>query len=314
MSRKERAIAALLLAVAVIGGALIPRLLASPSAPLGIALGPGPGRSVVQAPALPKAPRHRSARLNVSPQTAVQPSPVLPSVPAPAAHQNSAPPAKPPIHPPSPPSPPSAPPPPPSPPPPSPPPPTTNPSPPPKLMPLAPTRPGNGYGDKNHTHTGPRGHSDRPATAAKPARRSHGADLPGSGHGRKAPQAPPHAVGAHHRGVGHMAAPASAAAAHAHEARPKARPKARGPRGEGRHGAHPPQQVTHGHSKSHDGHASSGHGHSNGHQTQPTTSGQSQSTAVPPAPAPTSSDHGQGNGNGQQGQGGSNGNGHGKGG
>ena len=67
MSRKERVIAALLLAVAVIGGALIPRLLASPSAPLGIALGPGPGRSVVQAPALPKAPHHSSARSIVSP-------------------------------------------------------------------------------------------------------------------------------------------------------------------------------------------------------------------------------------------------------
>ena len=42
MSWKERLVAALLLAIAVGGGALIPRLLASPATPLGIALGAGP--------------------------------------------------------------------------------------------------------------------------------------------------------------------------------------------------------------------------------------------------------------------------------
>ena len=77
MSRKERAIAALLLAVAVIGGALIPRLLASPSAPLGIALGPGPGRSVVQAPALPK-PAPRTGSRAAPPRTS-RVSSVLPA-------------------------------------------------------------------------------------------------------------------------------------------------------------------------------------------------------------------------------------------
>ena len=56
MSVKERVIAGLLLAVAVAGGALIPHLLASPAAPVGIALGPGPGApSVVQAPAIARA-------------------------------------------------------------------------------------------------------------------------------------------------------------------------------------------------------------------------------------------------------------------
>ena len=55
MSRKERIVAALLLAIAVAGGAVIPRLLTSPAAPRGVALGPTPGRSVVHAPAIPKA-------------------------------------------------------------------------------------------------------------------------------------------------------------------------------------------------------------------------------------------------------------------
>ena len=61
MSRKERLVAALLLAVAVAGGALIPRLLASPPTSLGIALGPGPSRSVVQAPAIPQRATQRAA-------------------------------------------------------------------------------------------------------------------------------------------------------------------------------------------------------------------------------------------------------------
>src|SRR5262249_57372604 len=55
MSRKELVIAGLLLAIAIGGGALIPRLLAAPATPLGIALGPGPTPSVVQAPTIPKA-------------------------------------------------------------------------------------------------------------------------------------------------------------------------------------------------------------------------------------------------------------------
>src|SRR5262249_18436950 len=55
----ERGIAALLLGVAVAGGALIPRLLSVPARPLGVPLGPGPSRVVVQAPpAITKARHH----------------------------------------------------------------------------------------------------------------------------------------------------------------------------------------------------------------------------------------------------------------
>src|SRR3954471_22477097 len=81
MSRKERLVAALLLAIAVAGGALIPRLLASPPTSLGIALGPGPGRSVVQAPAIPRE-RHRAApRHTISPPSRVVAAPIAPVVP-----------------------------------------------------------------------------------------------------------------------------------------------------------------------------------------------------------------------------------------
>ena len=71
MSGKERLVAALLLAIAVAGGALIPRLLASPPTSLGIALGPGPSRTVVQAPAIPRE-RHRT----VSPPSRVAAAPI----------------------------------------------------------------------------------------------------------------------------------------------------------------------------------------------------------------------------------------------
>ena len=68
MSRKERVFAALLLTVAVAGGASIPRLLASPpTPPLRIALGAGPGRSVVQAPAIPKPPQRAAPPRTISP-------------------------------------------------------------------------------------------------------------------------------------------------------------------------------------------------------------------------------------------------------
>lgn len=247
MSRKEMVIAAFLLAVAVAGGALIPRLLgAAPPAPLGIALGPGPARSVVQAPAIPKPP-HRTGERSTPPHTGTQASPVLPTSLGPAAHGSATPPTKPAQRP-SPPLPPPPSPPPPNTPPPSPPPPPPPPpsSPPPAaLTPPLPTRPGHGYGDKNHLHTGPPGQQD-PSAGAKPVRRSHGPNLEGSGHGRSSPQAPSHPVGAHHRRVGRVAPPASPPAAHAHEARPKARPEARGPRGQGGHGkghGPPPQAV-----------------------------------------------------------------------
>ena len=59
MSLRERIVAALLLAIAVAGAALVPRLLSAPAGPLGVALGPGPGpaRSVVQAPTIPRPSR-----------------------------------------------------------------------------------------------------------------------------------------------------------------------------------------------------------------------------------------------------------------
>src|SRR5215472_12755481 len=77
MKGLERVIAALLLAAAVAGGAFLPRLLSVPARPLGVPLGPGPSRVVVQAPpAIAKAPRrathsHRTPRpANGSPAAA----------------------------------------------------------------------------------------------------------------------------------------------------------------------------------------------------------------------------------------------------
>lgn len=286
MSRKERVVAALLLAVAVGGGALIPRLLSTPAGPLGVALAPGPGtsRSVVQAPAISTRPRQSPSRSNPSSRTEVRPSPVARVTPQPIARQSAAPPTKPATQPtPPPPSPPS------QPPPPPPPPPTTTTSPPPALMPQAPTRPGHGYGDKNHVHTGPPGHADRPAAPIRPARRSHSRDLSGSTHGRPPAQAPSHPMGHRRRGVGRLASPASGPAAHAHGPRPQARPEARGPRGEGGHGA--PAQVTHGHGK-----------HSSPSPAPPAAP--SPAPSPPAAPAPGDNGHGQsGQAEGHQGHG-----------
>jgi hypothetical protein len=74
MSRKERMIAGLLLAVAVAGGALIPRLLASSAIPLGIALGPGPVHSVVQAPTITEARHHAAPQAAATPSVAAVPT------------------------------------------------------------------------------------------------------------------------------------------------------------------------------------------------------------------------------------------------
>src|SRR4029077_17738590 len=99
-------------------------------------------------------------------------------------------------------------------------------------------RPGHGYGDKNHTHTGPPGHeppAEQQPTAVptqptphkvKPGRRSHGHDVPGSRHARPLPQVPPHAVGPRHRHVGRVAKAPARPAPPTPEARPKARAKA----------------------------------------------------------------------------------------
>src|SRR5215471_14009704 len=74
MKGLERAIAALLLAVAVAGGALIPRLLSVPARPLGVPLGPGPSRVVVQAPAITKARRQATPSHKPQPAATVPPA------------------------------------------------------------------------------------------------------------------------------------------------------------------------------------------------------------------------------------------------
>jgi hypothetical protein len=239
MSRKERVIAAFLLATAVAGAALLPRLLSAPAGRIGVALGPSPapGRSIVEAPIISKARRTGSpttaARLAApsrvpAPVATLAPPARRTPVPVKRAAGAPAPPPPPP------------PPPPPSPAPPSPPP---APPPPPPPQPASPTstRPGQGYGDGNHSHTGPPGRGS-PADVGR-GRRNDGHDLPGSGHGRPVPQLPPHAVGAHHRSVGHLASPPPAAAPAAHDAGPKTRPKAGVPSGKG----DPPPPVAHGH-------------------------------------------------------------------
>jgi hypothetical protein len=229
MSRIERGIAALLLTTAVAGGALIPRLLSTPAGPLraalGVALAPGPDRIVVQAPAVPKPP-HPATRLQseTSPRAQVAPAH---RAPVPATRPATKPSTRPAQHAFSPPPTPTTP----STPPPPPPPVATTPA----TNPTS-TKPGNGYGDKNHVHTGPPGHAPG---QAKPR-----SDLRGSGHGRPVPQAATHAVGSHHRGVGHLAPPAPTAAPAAHAAGAKARPQAGGASS---HGSPPAPPVAHGH-------------------------------------------------------------------
>jgi hypothetical protein len=202
MSRTERAIAAFLLAIAVAGGGLLPRLLSAPPNRIGIAFGPSPGRSIVRTPAIPGA-RHRAPWAKTTPaeMTPHPAAPVTlaspparktaPAEPAPAAPRTPAP-----IH-------------------------RSAPAPPPPAP----------------TATSAGGFAT-PAPAADPPRRGRSADARAhigdesrptrleSGHGRF-PQAPPIAVGADHRGVGHLAPPAAGAAPAAHEAGAEARSEAR---------------------------------------------------------------------------------------
>jgi hypothetical protein len=235
MSRKERLIAGLLLAIAVAGGAVIPRLLAAPATPLGIALGPGPSHTVVQAPAIPKPSRGvASPRHATPPARQVVPTvPVTPAAPQPTSSSN----AVHPQHAPAPAPAPAA---------------TPHPAPaPPPASPAAASRPPAAvppaHGLQGRAETAP-GHEKTPPGLAKPhpdpeQRSEHRGDL-GSGHGQ-APQASSHTVG-HHRGhVGHLAPPPAGPAPPAHEGSSKARPEARGPRGKDSHG--PPPQVAHGH-------------------------------------------------------------------
>jgi hypothetical protein len=272
MSRKERVLAGLLLAIAVAGGALIPRLLASPLNPLGIALGAGPGRSVVQAPAISTAPHRRPPSPRTSSTSSagsVQVNQVIArttpaSAAAPVKH-TAPPPSSGPTPAPSPaPTPTPAP----------------SPAPPPTPPPVVihatavvvhSTPPGQAKKGLIQKRTPPgqekkieADHEDAtpsaqvPTTAAK-THGSHGQrkgahNLEGSGNGRPASQAPSHPVGPGHRRVGHLATPPQAAAAAAHQARPKARPQDRGPRGDG--GAQPSEvtddQTAHGNANGHD--------------------------------------------------------------
>ena len=259
MSQKERLVAALLLAIAVAGGALIPRLLASPPASLGIALGPGPGRSVVQAPTILRERQRAAPRHTISPPSRVVAAPVAPVVPTTVRPKPSAGAAQP-KHAPAPsPAPPAT---------------TTPPSPipaTPSPSPAAAVPAGAVEGPPGHEKTPPGqekakplghektppghekatppGHENTPPgherTPPGPAGAKGPHDVPGSGHGKGSPQAPPHPVGSHHRGVGHLAPPAPRAAPPAPHARPKARPKARQPGDKGGH--EPPPQVAQGH-------------------------------------------------------------------
>lgn len=272
MSRRERVVAALLLTLAVAGGALIPRLLASPPASLGIGFGPGPSRSVVQAPTIPGTRRHAAPQPTTSQPSHVIAAPVAPVIPA-TVRPLPAPKVTPPRHVPAPtPAPPPAK--------------TTVPTPvpvapppsqpvvvSPAAVPAAPpghggTPPGHGgtppgQAKKSPGHGGtPPGQTRTPPGQAKvapqaakippghaktpPGQAKKGRDLPGSGHGEESSQAPPQPVGHHHRHVGHLASPPSRPAPPAPRPRPQARPETRGPHGKVGHGP-PPAQVAHGH-------------------------------------------------------------------
>lgn len=245
MSRWERVLAGSLLALAVVGGVLMPRLLASPATPLGIVLGPGPGRTVVQAPTI-RTSRHRAvtrhassplpaataattapvtvrstpARSVARPKHTIAPLPAPPAATAPAPAPSPAAAAK---RPPA-------------------------PLPPPGQMKIRHgpemTPPGHAKIPPGHAKTPP-GHGS-PSPGAPTAARDTG-DLPGSGHGRSVPQAPPHPMGDHHRGVGHLATPPGHAAAAAAHARAQARAEARSARGKGPQGPPPQVAALHGH-------------------------------------------------------------------
>src|SRR2546421_4197341 len=244
MSGKERLVAALLLAIAVAGGALIPRLLASPPTSLGIALGPGPGRSVVQAPAIPRKRHHAAPRHAISSPSRAVAAPIARVVPI-TVHPKPSAGVVQPKHAPAPSPEPAAT--------------TTPPSPVPVMQspsPAAASRadvvegpPGRDKAPPSQEKATPPGHENTPPGQEKtppgPAGPKERHDVPGSGHGKGFPQAPPNPVGAHHRGVGHLAPPAARPAPAPPHARPKARPEDRQPRGEGGHGP-PPPQVAHG--------------------------------------------------------------------
>jgi hypothetical protein len=222
MSRRERLVAGFLLAIAVVGVALIPCLLSAPVTSLGVAIDPGPGRTVVLAPTISTAPR-RAAHPQIALPEEVSAAPVAPAVAVtvkPAAkpsvvHAEPTPP---------PPSTPAA---------------FQRPSPPsPRPADPTPLAAGRGPGGAlalppkpAHGPLPGQDHSPPPGVKRDPG--EHGHDLRGSGHARPVPQVPPHAVGSRHRHVGRMAKAPSRPAPAAPEAGPKARSKAGRPSGKG---------------------------------------------------------------------------------
>jgi len=254
MSRKERVIAGLLLVVAIGGGALIPRLLATPAAPLGTALGRGPSPSVVQAPTIPKAGHHNSQRTTslqsgavATPVVSVTPVAVQPQPAVSAGRAKQTPVSSP--------APPVA---------------SVNPSPPPaqpgaasrqppaSVTAAGPAKTPPGQAKKlPGLEATPPGQAKLQPTPGPPSPAKHGAkagwsnarpDLPGSGHGRPVSQAPSHPVGSHNRGVGHLAPPPSRPAPATRKGRSQARPEDRGGGGQGGEGSSPaPVAPGHGH-------------------------------------------------------------------
>jgi len=217
---------------------LDPRLLTAPAIPPVTALGPGPGRSVVQ-PAAPRPPSH-AARPSETPSIlAPAAAPVAstrPVTPAPAPIRVRAKPA------------------------PAPTPATREPSSPTPLptrsqgsgpqpaalghepLPLPSVPPPYGPPDTQpHGLPGEPPHERAPSPLVKPGWRRGADDLEGSEHGRPFSEAPPVGVGAHPRGVGHLPSPSPPATPAARQARPQAWPDARRPRGKG--GVGPPPQV-----------------------------------------------------------------------
>ena len=224
MSRTERVIATLLLAIAVAGGAVMPRLLSAPSRNFGSGFAPDSGRSVVRLSAIPLPVRHAPAPPVAQPAEATA-RPVAPVVPAAvppsqsgAAHaghvrapRSSR--AVTPLEP------------------------SSGPSP----LAAGPQTPATITPAVKPAHEPPSGHQPED----KPGRRGPGPDVPGSRHGPP-PQVPAHPVGARHRHVGRVAKAPARPAAPAPKAGPKARPKAGRPSGK----SDPPPAVAHRHGPS----------------------------------------------------------------
>jgi hypothetical protein len=165
MGRMERVTVALLIATTAAVYALIPRLVQPPGGLPGGGLGPSRGQSVAPALVIAEAPRGAAVPHATQPPARVAAAPVAPVVRVatpPGSTPGAVPPPKPPPPSPPPKPPPLSPPPPPPSPPPKPPPPSPPPPPPSPPPPPTNTRPGHGYGDGNHIHTGPPGHPPSP--------------------------------------------------------------------------------------------------------------------------------------------------------